>query len=55
MTGSNRYFAKTYHIIPASDTVLIPDFYHIVLHLLIVAVFVFLIIQIFDSRRKFKA
>lgn len=35
LTGYNEYFSQTYHIIPASNTVLIPDLYHILLHILI--------------------
>ena len=33
----NACFQNTLHIIPASNTRLVPDFYHIVLHLLIIA------------------
>lgn len=35
LSGYNRFYANTWHIIPASDFKLIPDFYHIVLHLII--------------------
>ncbi|QVK16967.1 hypothetical protein KHQ81_08660 [Mycoplasmatota bacterium] len=31
----NQFFKDTYHIIAASDTRVIPDFYHIVLHIFI--------------------
>lgn len=27
----NQYFKETYHITPSSNTILIPDFYHIIL------------------------
>ena len=33
--GYTEVFADTYHLIPASDSRLIPDFYHMVLHLFI--------------------
>ena len=31
----NRFFANTFFIIPVSDSRIIPDFYHIVLHIFI--------------------
>ncbi len=33
----NQFFSETYHIIPPSHTVVIPDFYHIVLHIFILS------------------
>ena len=35
LKGYNDCFKNTVHIIPASETKLIPDMYHIILHLLI--------------------
>lgn len=35
LKGYNECFKNTVHIIPASETKLIPDLYHIILHLLI--------------------
>ena len=35
LKGYNECFKNTVHIIPASETRLIPDLYHIVLHILI--------------------
>ena len=35
LAGYNRCFKDTIHLFPASETRLIPDLYHIVLHLLI--------------------
>ena len=35
LKGYNNCFRNTIHIIPASETKLIPDLYHIILHLLI--------------------
>ncbi|MDD6800118.1 MAG: hypothetical protein PUE85_06860 [Firmicutes bacterium] len=35
LKGYNDCFKNTVHIIPASETKLIPDLYHIILHLLI--------------------
>lgn len=41
----NQFFKDTYHIIASSDTMIIPDFYHLVLHILIlvnlISMFVF--------------
>ncbi|MDF2541577.1 MAG: hypothetical protein K0S47_1295 [Herbinix sp.] len=42
----NNYFLDTYHIIPASDQILVPDLYHILLHIFIVAALVSIIIYI---------
>lgn len=39
----NQFFKETYHIIPSSETMVIPDFYHIVLHILITINLIFLI------------
>lgn len=38
----NRYFANTYHVIPASDSLLVPDLYHVLLHLFILIALVFM-------------
>ena len=35
LRGYNECFRNTVHLIPASDTRLIPDLYHMILHLLI--------------------
>lgn len=35
LIGYNNYFANTYHIVPTSDSVLVPDLYHILLHVFI--------------------
>ena len=35
LKGYNDCFKNTIHIIPASETKLIPDLYHMILHLLI--------------------
>ncbi len=37
LRGYNACFQNTLHLIPASKTRLVPDFYHIVLHVLIAA------------------
>ena len=37
LRGYNACFQNTLHLIPASKTRLVPDFYHILLHLLIAA------------------
>ncbi|WP_167958476.1 hypothetical protein [Anaerosporobacter faecicola] len=46
----NACFKDTYHIIPASDTVLIPDLYHIVLHILILSAFLVTFRQIIAKK-----
>lgn len=51
----NNFFADTYHIIPASKNILIPDFYHIVLHILILVSFIFLSILCFKSNKCIEA
>lgn len=37
ISSYNRNFLHTYHVIPMSPTVPVPDFYHMVLHALILA------------------
>lgn len=32
----NKFFEKTYHIVPSSNSVLVPDLYHIILHILLI-------------------
>jgi len=46
----NRYFKETYHIIPESDKILIPDLYHIVLFLLIIETLICLILFLNNKR-----
>ena len=43
LKGYNECFRHTVRILPASDTRLIPDFYHMVLHLLLILNLCFLI------------
>lgn len=50
LSGYNKYFANTYHVIPQSDSILIPDLYHILLHILIVSLLVLMIVYIFQKR-----
>ncbi len=52
LIGYNRVFENTYHIIPPSNSVLIPDLYHIVLHVLIVTLFVLMVVKIFQDHLK---
>jgi len=49
LVSYNEFFKETYHIIPASDEILIPDFYHIILHILILLALYYLIFYIFRS------
>jgi len=50
--GYNNYFANTYHVIPSSDRILIPDLYHIILHILITSLLVYVIVYIFKQKSK---
>jgi hypothetical protein len=50
LVSYNEFFKDTYHIIPASNEILIPDFYHIILHILILLVLYYLIS--YNIRRK---
>lgn len=52
LSGYNNYFANTYHVIPASDRILIPDLYHIILHILITLLLVFVLVYIFKQRSE---
>lgn len=51
LLGYNKYFANTYHVIPASDSLLVPDLYHILLHLFILVSLVFMIRYTLKLRR----
>jgi hypothetical protein len=44
LKGYNKFFANTYHIIPPSNSVLIPDLYHIILHIMITSLLVLIIV-----------
>ncbi|MFN2363990.1 MAG: hypothetical protein ABR596_06805 [Halarsenatibacteraceae bacterium] len=48
----NQYFKETYHIIPSSKEILIPDFYHIVLHILILTTLFSLVLFIINNRKN---
>ncbi len=50
LRGYNNFFANTYHIIPSSDSILIPDLYHIILHILIISLLALIIVYIFQKR-----
>jgi hypothetical protein len=52
LAGYNYYFANTYHLVPASDSVLIPDLYHILLHIFIVIALTCMIIFCVKNKRK---
>ena len=47
----NQYFKETYQIIPSTKEILIPDFYHIVLHILILTTLFSLVLFIINKRR----
>jgi len=51
----NNYFKETYHIIPASETIIIPDFYHIILHILILTALISLFIYIINNSKTKKS
>lgn len=53
LAGYNQFFANTWHIIPASDVRLIPDFYHIVLHLIILVALSCMVSYCFNKGKKY--
>ncbi len=52
LSGYNKFFANTYHIIPQSDSILIPDLYHIILHILLISLLGLMIVYIFQKRNR---
>lgn len=48
----NNYFEKTFRTIPSSSTVIIPDFYHIVLHIFLLNAMILLIIFCIRGRNE---
>lgn len=52
LTTYNRVYANTYHIFPASETILVPDLYHILLHGFILVALVCTISFCIKSRWK---
>jgi len=48
----NKFFAAAYRIIPASDNIIIPDLYHIVLHILILLALIFTLLYCLKTRTK---
>ncbi len=46
LEGYNSYFKNTVHVIPLSDKRIVPDLYHIILHLLLVINFVLVILEV---------
>lgn len=47
----NRFFKETYHIIGPSETMVVPDLYHIVLHILILETLICLIVFCINSKK----
>ncbi|MFO7814403.1 MAG: hypothetical protein R6V14_01465, partial [Halanaerobiales bacterium] len=52
LVSYNEFFKDTYRIIPASNEILIPDFYHVILHILILATIICLIIFAIQEKEK---
>ena len=52
LIGYNEYFANTFHVIPSSNSTLIPDLYHIILHILIITLLILVIVYIFQNKSK---
>lgn len=52
LSSYNEFFKDTYHLIPASDQILIPDFYHIILHLLILVSLFYLFIFTVQAEKE---
>ena len=48
----NRIFSETHHILPPSDTIAVPNTYHLVLQILIVLVFISLLVYCIRTRIK---
>lgn len=48
LKGYNKNFENTIHIIPASDKRLIPDLYHIILHIILLLLSVLCIVYLFN-------
>jgi hypothetical protein len=46
----NRFYANTWHIIPISDSKIIPDFYHIVLHIFVLSALFCLILYVIKRK-----
>ena len=53
LSSYNNYFKNTYHIVPISDSTIIPDFYHIILHLLILTSLLLLIGSLFRKNKSY--
>jgi len=52
IAGYNSFFADTYKLIPASNSIVIPDLYHIVLHILILTALIFMVSYCCITRRN---
>jgi hypothetical protein len=48
----NRIFHETHHIVPPSDTIAVPDTYHLILQSLIVLVFISLLAYCIKTHKK---
>jgi len=55
IAGYNKFFAATYRIIPASDNIIIPDLYHIVLHIFILLSLIFTALYCIKTKNKEKS
>jgi len=51
IAGYNEFFADTFSIIPASDSRIIPDFYHTVLHIFILFALLTMVIYCIRNRK----
>jgi hypothetical protein len=52
IVGYNEFFANTFRLLPVSGNRVVPDFYHIVLHILILFALLCLILYCIRSRKK---
>lgn len=50
----NRLFSNTYHVIPTSDFIIVPDLYHILLHIFIFINVVFMLMFIIKTKEELK-
>ncbi|HBU13378.1 MAG TPA: hypothetical protein DEB31_11875 [Clostridiales bacterium] len=52
IAGYNSFYANTFHVVPASDSILVPDLYHILLHALILFALICTILFCVKNRKK---
>ena len=51
LTSYNQFYSNTYHIVPTSNSMLVPDLYHILLHIFILFALFSMIIYCIKGRK----